>query len=82
MSITDKLASAVPVKAGKSCAMCAVLEDLKKEDREAIVEAMLVPISEPKRITDRQLADILQSEGYDISPNSVYRHRRNHVDPK
>jgi hypothetical protein len=82
MSITDKLANAVPVKVGKSCAMCSVLEQLKKEDREAIVEAMLVPISEIRRITDRQLADILQSEGYDISPNSVYRHRRNHMDPQ
>ena len=82
MSITDKLAGTVPVKAGKSCAMCAVLEQLKVEDKEAIINAMSVHISEPKRITDRQIADILQSEGYDISPNSVYRHRRNHMDPK
>jgi hypothetical protein len=80
MSITDKLSSAVPVKAGKSCFMCAVLEELKEEDRKAIVDAMLVPIADLKRITDRQIADILQSEGYDVSPNSVYRHRRNHMD--
>lgn len=80
MSITNKLASAVPIKTGKTCSMCSILPQLKDEDREAILSAMSIPMTEPRRITDRQIADILQSEGYDISPNSVYRHRRNHMD--
>jgi len=82
MSITDKLTSAVPNKAGKGCGLCAVLEQLSKEDREAIIQTLSISVTDPRRITDRQIADILQSEGYDISPNSVYRHRRNHMDIK
>lgn len=82
MSITDKLASAVPNKSGKACSMCSVLEQLNKEDKEAIINAMSIPMTEPKRITDRQIADILQSEGYDISHTTVYRHRNNHMDKK
>ena len=80
MSITDKLASAVPNRSGKGCAMCSVLAQLNDEDKEAIVSAMAVPVTEQQRITDRQIAEILQSEGYEISFNSVYRHRQNHLD--
>ena len=80
MSIKDKLASTVPGKAGKSCGMCSVLEKLDKEDKEAIVSAMSVPLNDQQRITDRQISEILQSEGYDVSNNSVYRHRQNHMD--
>ncbi len=80
MSITDKLASVAPNKSGKGCTMCSVLEQLKDEDRKAIVSVLRMPINHPQRITDRQIAEILQSEGYDISHNSVYRHRQNHMD--
>lgn len=80
MSIVDRLESAVPNRSGKGCAMCYVLAQLKDEDKEAIISAMSVPVTEMQRITDRQIADILQSEGYDISHNSVYRHRQNHLD--
>ena len=80
MSITDKLASAVPNRSGKGCAMCSVLAQLNDQDKEAIISAMRVPVTELQRITDRQIAEILQSEGYEISFNSVYRHRQNHLD--
>lgn len=80
MSIADKLASVAPIKSGKACSMCSILDQLNKEDKEAIIGAMSIPISDPQRITDRQIADILKSEGYEISPNSVYRHRQNHMD--
>lgn len=82
MSIADKLASAVPNKSGKGCGMCSVLEQLSDQDREAIINTMAIPTSDPQRITDKQIATILQSEGYEISPNSVYRHRQNHMDNK
>ena len=80
MSIKDKLANTVPNRAGKGCGLCLVLEQLDKEDREAIIDAMSIPVNDPQRITDRQIADILKSEGHDISHNSVYRHRQNHLD--
>ena len=80
MSITDKLASAVPSKAGKGCGMCSVLEQLSEEDKQAIISAMSAPMSDLQRITDKQISDILKSEGYDVSHNSVYRHRQNHLD--
>lgn len=82
MSIADKLDSVMPNKFGKGCGLCAVLEQLSKEDREAIIHTLSIPVTDPQRITDRQIADILQSEGYDVSPNSVYRHRKNHLDTK
>ena len=80
MSITDKLASAVPTKSGKGCSMCSILEQLNDQDKEAIISAMSVPATDQLRITDKQITDVLKSEGYDISPNSVYRHRQNHMD--
>jgi len=80
MSITDKLASAVPNRAGKGCGMCFLLEQLNDQDKQAIISAMSVPSNDQQRITDKQIADILKSEGYDISHNSVYRHRQNHMD--
>lgn len=82
MSIADKLDGAMPNKFGKSCGLCAILEQLSEEDKEAIIQTLSIPVTDPQRITDRQIADILQSEGYEISPNSVYRHRRNHMDNK
>lgn len=82
MSISDKIASAVPNRSGKGCAMCLVLAQLNDEDKESIISAMSIPVTEIQRITDRQIASILQSEGYDVSFNSVYRHRQNHLDTK
>ena len=80
MSISDKLASAVPNRAGKGCGMCSVLEQLSEEDKQAIIGAMSIPMNDLQRITDKQIANILKSEGYDVSHNSVYRHRQNHLD--
>ena len=80
MSIKDRLEEVVPTKAGKSCGMCMILKQLSDEDRELIQASLLVPAGDPKRVTDRQLSDILNSEGYNISFNSVYRHRANHLD--
>jgi hypothetical protein len=80
MSITDKLASAVPTKSGKGCSMCSILEQLNDQDKEAIINTLSIPINDPQRITDKQIAEILKSEGYDISFNSVFRHRQNHLD--
>jgi type II secretory ATPase GspE/PulE/Tfp pilus assembly ATPase PilB-like protein len=80
MSIKDKLASAVPTKSGKGCSMCSILEQLNDQDKEAIINTLSIPINDPQRITDKQIAEILKSEGYDISFNSVFRHRQNHLD--
>lgn len=80
MSIIDKLASAVPNKSGRGCGACLVLAQLKDEDRKAIIAALSVPGNDQRRITDRQIAEILKSEGYEISSNSLYRHRTNHLD--
>lgn len=82
MSISDKIASIEIKKSGRSCAMCAILVSLNSEDREAITSAMTIPPTEVKRVTDRQIAEVLKSEGYDISHNQVFRHRQNHMDTK
>jgi hypothetical protein len=80
MSITDKLVSAIPNRVGKICGLCSVLEQINEEDKQAIISAISIPMSELQRISDRQISDILKSEGYDVSHNSVYRHRQNHLD--
>lgn len=79
MSITNKLKEVTPMKSGRTCSMCSVLQTLDPQDRDAINEALLVPTHDHGRVSDRQLAQILKSEGYDVGINSVYRHRANHM---
>ena len=55
------------------------VDEIVEEDKQAIIGAMSIPMSDLQRITDKQIANILKSEGYDVSHNSVYRHRQNHL---
>jgi len=80
MSISQKLSDTVPTKSGKDCGMCLVLKVLSPKDHEAITAALYVPAGDPQRVTDKQIARILISEGYQISHNSIYRHRANHLE--
>lgn len=80
MSIIDKLNNVEPVRTGKTCALCSILLQLNDEDKNAILSALSMPVTLSKRITDRQISNILKSEGYEISCASVFRHRQNHMD--
>jgi len=80
MSIKDKLEEVIPAKAGKGCGMCSVLNLLSAEDKKSLTEALSAPANGLGTVTNRQIADILSSEGYEISQHSVMRHRQNHMD--
>jgi hypothetical protein len=80
MSIKDKLEEIVPTKAGKGCGMCNVLDLLGAEDKKSLIEVLSAPANGSGTVTNRQVADILSSEGYEISHHSVMRHRQNHMD--
>lgn len=78
MSLKEKLANR-PAKINNAvCQLCVVLEALDDEDRVALVGAINAPMSSPRRVSDRDIAELLREEGWDVSSNSVYRHRRNH----
>lgn len=78
MSLREKL-EALPVKTNNVvCQLCAVLEGLEDEDRVALVGAINTPVTSPRRVSDKDICDLLRAEGWQVSANSVYRHRRNH----
>lgn len=79
MSLLDKLESLEPQVNRAKCGVCTVLDSLDDKEREAIIKVLVEPIDSLTRITDRQLADVLASEGYRISATMVYRHRKNHL---
>lgn len=80
MSLVDKLASLEPKINRARCGVCMVLENVDKKEADLLNELMSVPVGSPTRITDKQLSDVLRSEGYEVSSNSVYRHRQNHME--
>jgi len=79
MSLADKLASLEPKVNRARCGVCTVLENIDKKEADLLNELMAAPISSPTRINDKQIAEVLRSEGFEISSNSVYRHRQNHM---
>jgi hypothetical protein len=79
MSILDKLAATEPARTRSRFGMCVVLEEISDEERAALESTLLVPTSSAFRVTDRQLSEILRSEGHDVSPSVIFRHRQNHV---
>lgn len=79
MSLLDKLQNVEPESSRAYCRMCLVLEALEPTERKVLMEVLAVPTRELNRINDQQISKILKSEGYEVSSNSVYRHRKNHV---
>lgn len=80
MSLADKLKNVEPVINKSRCGVCFVLSQLNEEDAKALMEAMAIPLDSPARITDRQISEVLKTEGHEVSSNSVYRHRQNHME--
>lgn len=80
MSLLDKLTSLEPQINRARCAVCSLLEVLDEKEAEVLSDLIAVPVGSPTRITDRQLSDVLKSEGYVVSSNSIFRHRQNHLE--
>lgn len=79
MSLLDKLENLEPQINRSKCGICTVLDALDDKEREAILKVLVEPADSLTRVTDRQLADVLASEGYRVTSTMVYRHRKNHL---
>lgn len=75
MTLQDRLSSA-PTKGLKGCSLGKILQGLDVKDREALQAALLVPRDSDDRISNAEMARILQDEGYDVKAKTVETHRR------
>ncbi len=75
MTIQDRLKSA-PRKSLHGCGLKKILDSLDVKDREALQAALLVPRHSDDRISNAEIARILQDEGFDVKAKTVETHRR------
>jgi len=75
MGLADKLNSIKRTEPGLPCGVARVLAAVEGEDKEAL-ELVFQTRSEAGTISNRQIHEILLSEGYDISHSSIALHRR------
>lgn len=75
MSISERLNNWQPEKR-KQCKVCILLDQLETEEPE---EAAALQTALLGKLSPRAVSDVLKSEGYAISMESVLRHRRNHL---
>lgn len=76
MSLAKKLSIASPSEPGLPCGIEKIKRDMSKEDSEALDLVMSVTNSESKRLSNRQIHNVLLSEEYDIAYASIALHRR------
>ena len=75
MSIADRLQNTQRSETGLPCGIAKVLQELQGDDREAL-QAVLSRRSVSGEISNRQIHDILLSEGHDVAFASISTHRR------
>lgn len=75
MTIEERLQSA-PRKALNGCSLGKILDVLDVKDRQALETALLVPRESDDRISNAEIARILQDEGFDVRAKTVETHRR------
>lgn len=71
MSIAQRIAEYKPPRLGGKCTVCAVVEQVSKED----AAALKVAFDNPK-MSNAGIALILKEEGFKIGESTVRRHRR------
>ena len=69
-SLAAKLAESRQPKPGPGCSFGAILRELDDIDRKALINAL------NSTMGGEQIADVLRTEGHDISGITVQRHRR------
>jgi hypothetical protein len=72
MGLAEKLSLTERPEPGLPCGMSKLLEAITGEDR----EALLAVLESRGRISNRQIHEILLSEGHDVAFSSVSLHRR------
>lgn len=70
-SLADALKAARPNKGGPSCHLCETINELSKDDKQALDDAL-----NDRRMAATMIAKALTDSGYDIGVGSVRRHRR------
>lgn len=75
MSLADKLKTTPRSETGLPCGVSRLLQDLSGDDKEAL-EVVLSERSTAGKISNRQIHQILLSEGHDVAFASIATHRR------
>jgi hypothetical protein len=70
-SLADALKAARPNKGGPSCHLCETFNELSKDDKQALDDAL-----NDRRMAATMIAKALTDSGYDIGVGSIRRHRR------
>jgi len=75
MSLAESLSKISPSQQGLPCGVRKILDNLKnEEDKKALENIMNLP-SYPRGISNRQIQEVLLTEGYDVAFASVRLHR-------
>lgn len=75
MSLASKLTTATRSQTGLPCGVAKLFSELQGEDKEALEIVLNTPTG-GGAISNRQIHEILMSEGHDIAFSSVSLHRR------
>lgn len=77
MSLSDRLSDASNQAAVVVCKLGALLhgERLTSKEKSQLQDILSVPDSDPTRVSNTALAQILREEGFDISKSSIDRHK-------
>jgi len=75
MSLAEKLSATPRTDSGLPCGVAKLLSLIEGEDLEALELLMSQP-SSATTVSNRQIHDILLSEGYDVAFSSISTHRR------
>lgn len=75
MGLADKLNQINPTFPGLPCGIARILDSLTDEKDKTALENIMNMRSYPIGISNRQIHDILMSEGYDVAFASVRLHR-------
>ena len=71
MALKDALVANIGAKKGPVCTVCLAIESMSEEDQADFQAAMDDPV-----YTSMGISRALKAEGYDVSGQSLQRHRR------
>jgi hypothetical protein len=77
MGLKDALVANVGTKKGPVCTACTAIESMSKEDRHDLQVALNDPI-----YTSMGISRALKAEGYEVSGQTLQRHRRGDCNKK
>ena len=75
MTLANRLSEAKPTRRGAPCRMRIIMAELSGSDLTALEQALSLPRSQSGRLSNKQISEILASEGHTISKETVQRHR-------